>query len=697
MPVSRRDLLLGLGGGIAGFAFTPVPWKLLDDVAIWTQHRRALPIPARGELVVRPAVCSLCPAGCALRVRCYGARPVSTVGEPLHPLGRGGCALGLTLHHIALHPLRLLAPARRTGGRLEPITLPAAVAAMAASVAAARRAGQSVLVLDRRPGRVVSGAWAALLSALPNGVVATPSGEGDTLEVLAEGGDLPFGIDLATTRTLLSFGAPVLAGWGHPGRLRASRQGLRVVQLDSWRSPSAGLADEWLPITPGAEGPLAMALAHVVAGLEPTQVPAPVRAALVGFEPARVAAGLGLPPDRIEALARSLLSARPAVAIGGGDAGAGPLGRDAERAIALLNHVLGSVGVAGGLVPRRVLPETARAADTRRARLAEVPAGSVRLAILDGADDGRALPWPALARTLAADALVVSLSPFDHELARHAQLLVPGPAPLESYEEALPTADAPLASYGLSAPLLSQPAGATDTTILVGLLARALGLTLAPQGPAQAEPAGTLEESLRRRVASIHADGRGRWLARGTGGYAESPPADPEAAWRMLLDGGSWIDAALDPAAGALGPPPLPSPAALARWRQGRRAESGLALVCFGDRGTVGSIPVSPLLGKIYQESELRPSPATAFVHPRTAAALGLDEGRRARVTSAEGAIEVGLRCDPLLPEGRLARPAGPDPIALHPATETAALTLPFRVVDADGVWRGTRVELGEA
>ena len=45
MPVTRRDVLWGLGGGLAGAALTPVPWKLLDDTAIWTQRRHALPVP----------------------------------------------------------------------------------------------------------------------------------------------------------------------------------------------------------------------------------------------------------------------------------------------------------------------------------------------------------------------------------------------------------------------------------------------------------------------------------------------------------------------------------------------------------------------------------------------------------------------------------------------------------------------------
>ncbi len=71
-----------------------------------------------------------------------------------------------------------------------------------------------------------------------------------------------------------------------------------------------------------------------------------------------------------------------------------------------------------------------------------MPAGSVGVLLLDGADDGRALPWAPLQRTLAKDAVVVSLSPFDGALAREADLLVPAPAPLEAWDEVLPTPDA---------------------------------------------------------------------------------------------------------------------------------------------------------------------------------------------------------------------------------------------------------------
>jgi anaerobic selenocysteine-containing dehydrogenase len=95
MTPNRRELLFGLGGGAAGIALSPVPWKLLDDVSIWTQHRRALPAPARGAVTFSPAACTLCPGGCALRVRSVGGRPVSAVGERAHPVGGGACPIGL--------------------------------------------------------------------------------------------------------------------------------------------------------------------------------------------------------------------------------------------------------------------------------------------------------------------------------------------------------------------------------------------------------------------------------------------------------------------------------------------------------------------------------------------------------------------------------------------------------------------------
>ena len=691
MPVTRRDVLWSLGGGLAGAAVTPVPWKLLDDTAIWTQRRHALPVPPRGPVTFRPAACPLCPAGCALRVRCVGARPVAVVGEARHPLGGGACALGLTLHHLAYHPLRLAGPAVRVNGRRESVTLDAAVERIAQAVERARADGQRVMVLDRRPGRVVSAAWRRLLAARPQGLYVTRPGEGETLAVLqgALAKPVALGLDLEGTHSLVSFGAPVLEGWGRPGRMLAARTGLRVVQVDAWRSPTAALADEWVAISPGGEGPLALALAHVVVRDQAAPASEEGWRALAGFSPLRAAPRTGVEPARIEALARVLVRQSPAVAIGGGDPGAGPLPPDAERAIALLNVALGSVGREGGFVARRPSPEAgAHAVGAPSTALEGVPAGSVGVLLLDAADDGRALPWPLLRRALARNAVVVSLSPFDGALAREAHLLVPAPAPLEAWDEVLPTADASVASYSVCAPVLQAPPGATDTVALVQRLAGALRVEVGK---------ATHEERLRERAAAIHAAGRGRLVARADGGYTEQAAADADALWEALVAGGCWIDepqgvTPLEVRA------PLPSTASLERWSQPEAAGSDLGLVAFAARGTAGTTPVSPLLTKLYQESDLRPSARTAAVSREEAERRGLADRQPVRIESLAGVVHAELRIDPGLPPGRIALAAGPDPGALHPGTSTrAGGALPLAVAADDGTWRETRVRVGEA
>jgi anaerobic selenocysteine-containing dehydrogenase len=690
MPVTRRDVLWGLGGGLAGATLTPVPWKLLDDTSIWTQRRHALPVPPRGPVTFRPSACTLCPAGCALRVRCVGPRPVAVLGEARHPIGAGACAIGLTLHHLAYHPLRLAEPAVRVNGRREPVALEAAVGRVAQAFERAGKAGRRVMVLDRRPGRVVSCAWRGLLAALPQGLYASCSGEGETLAVLQEGlaKPQPLGLDLERTRTLVSLGAPVLEGWGRPGRLLAVRKGLRVVQVDTWRSPSAALADEWVPLSPGGEGPLALALAHVAAREPGAEVSEDLRRFLAGFSPRDMALRTGVPPERVEALARALVQQSPTVAIGGGDPGAGPLPKDAERAIALLNLVLGSVGREGGFVPRHPLPEAGSDAAGASTRLADVPAGSVGVLLVDAADDGRALPGPLLRRVLAQDAVVVSLLAFDGALAREADVVVPAPAPLEAWDEVLPTADASVASYSVAAPILSAPAGATDTVAFVQSLAAALHVEVG---------GATHEERLRERVAAIHAAGRGRLVARSEGEYAEAPVSSADALWEALVAGGCWIDEAQPPTPLAVRSP-LPTMASLERWREREAGGTDLSLVSFAARGTAGTTPPSPLLTKLYQESNLRSGATTAALSPGTAQRLGLVDRQPVRVESPSGAVRAEVRIDAGLPPDRIALAAGPDPAVLHPGTSTTARgALPLAVGAADGTWRETRVRVREA
>ena len=102
MNTTRRETLLFAGGSAVGLLFTPAPWRLITDTALWSENWPGIPAPARGEIIARYTNCSLCTAGCAVRARCVGDQPVLLSGAD-GPL----CPFGLVGHHLPYLPLRV--------------------------------------------------------------------------------------------------------------------------------------------------------------------------------------------------------------------------------------------------------------------------------------------------------------------------------------------------------------------------------------------------------------------------------------------------------------------------------------------------------------------------------------------------------------------------------------------------------------
>ena len=217
MKNSRRDIFKFAGGAVAGALFTPAPWRLITDTALWSENWPGVPRPARGEIRAKFTNCALCPAGCAVRARCVGDQPVSLAGV------RGGmCPFGLTAHHLPYHPARL------KQGPIEE-----------ARAAVAKRASEGIAVLDLNPGRTVSWTYRRAMASL-KGLYIAPESQ-------------PVAYDLSVAKTVLSIGAPLLDGWGTPAHVIAARQNFRLIQAEALESRTAVLADEWIPIAPGTE------------------------------------------------------------------------------------------------------------------------------------------------------------------------------------------------------------------------------------------------------------------------------------------------------------------------------------------------------------------------------------------------------------------------------------------------------------
>ncbi|HYN43006.1 MAG TPA: hypothetical protein VE129_14615 [Thermoanaerobaculia bacterium] len=621
LELSRRDLFLAGGGAVAGIALSPVPWKLLDDLSIWTQQPPTpTPRPA-GPLAFRFTSCALCPAACGLKARCFGAQPVGFAAVPGHPASDGGlCPLGLTAHHLAKHPLRATHPERVTGGKRERIDRAATVAALSAALAACGREKRRFAVVDGRSGRSLSRTYRALAAAT-GGLYVTPPAAGAalSLEALAkrfDGGALALGVDTSKARRVVSFGTPVLTDAGTPGllarqraesRRRPAAERIEVIQVEATRGRSAALADRYIPIAPGTEAAFALGLAHVLldekladaAFLDARTTGLADFAALAArFAPALVEQKTGVPAGVVTALAHDLAANRPALVLGG-DPAAAPLSGETEAAIAALNLLLGAPFGAfpvRGEAPRETDGDAKLAAATS---LDALPDGSVGLLLLDATVAEGLVPWARLQRALASGALVVSLSPFRAGLGEKATLLIPGPAPLEESIELDGPVDAPFATLAFAPALLSPPKDFALPDEILRDAATAAGLSL------PAPVAGA-------RAAALLAAKRGRLYDPAAASYVPlGDIASPDALGELFARGACWVDD---------GTPEPKGRFALLRAGEAARlleaalgAPSSLPALCASlPRVAVSAAPPSILLTKLTRETALFTPPAAA-------------------------------------------------------------------------------------
>lgn len=350
----------------------------------------------RGPEAWSLSVCSLCPAGCGLRVRTLGKRAVKIQGNPLHPVNRGGlCPRGVAGLQVLYHPDRLRAPQRNVGSREAPkwkeISWEEAIHAVAQHLGELRKRQQprSLVFLSGPSGHLRHRLFQRFMRAFgsPN-CLCSPSTLGgiQTAAYLQQGVAEGIACDLEGTRYLLSFGANLLEGWGSPvstmrafGSWRDAGAGRRTkfVQIEPRLSPTAARADEWVSLRPGTEAALALGIAYVLIteGLCDTRF---LEEHTFGFEDWRDASGRAhmgfrslvlseyrlndvaaitqVPVETILRLAREFGRNRPALAVGASSAGALREELHASMAVHSLNALVGSLEVPGGVLVRPELP-----------------------------------------------------------------------------------------------------------------------------------------------------------------------------------------------------------------------------------------------------------------------------------------------------------------------------------------------------
>lgn len=605
MAIGRRELMGWAGGAVTGVALSPVPWKLLDDSAIWTQNWPWTPTPARGPVTEKQGLCTMCAAGCGVKARCGAAGVFGVAPAAAHPAGGGAlCAAVYGAHQLAYHPRRLKTAI--VDGR--------AVGAEEAIAEAARRmkaAGAQAGILDERPGRVTTRLWAGIARAQGGSLLTTAQVEDRTLRVVEEltgaaSGSL--GYDFEHAGVIVSIGAPLLDAWGSAGRMgrlwseREEAGAPLFVHVGSRWSRTAQMADRMQVIRPGSEAALIAALAGKLAVEE-------------------AADRTGLAPSRISDLA-FLIRQRRTVVVGGGEAASGGFAEPTERMVAALNLLLGSVGVEGGIVARRALP----GAPEPPLYIDRLPDHSLAVLVHEAGSGGVATVEALLRRKLRAEGTMVRFSAFLPESFGPRDILIPATTMLESAEDAAGARDAAVATWTCAGAVSKAPDYALTPAAFAGALARELGAAVE-----------SYEKLCSARAQAIVRAKRGRLYRHSDGGEMEL--TDVKAFEAAMAEGAVWEDDRLEPK----------PPRAEVRdidWTARREELPALIAMAESRRDTLSTPPAAPLASKLDRETRLFASPGEVRLHPRTARELRLKPGESVTVSTQYGESRGRVRCE---------------------------------------------------
>ena len=375
--------------------------------------------------------------------------------------------------------------------------------------------------------------------------------------------------DIENSNFVLSFGADFLNTWGSPVRYSRGygnfRQGDRErgthYHVDSRFSMTTANADKWVPVMPGMEGLLALSIAYVIVedGLGNSDAAQALTGGdsevLAAFAPELVAEKVGVSAEKISAIAHDFAGHGPAIAIGGGSAGAHTNGLFNLIAIYSLNHLVGSVGQTGGVIFNPAPPleqisdsESMATLSNWQDTVADMRAGRVNALLVRGADPFYGLPASLDIMDASYDVpFICSFSDVMDDTTAMSDLVLPQHSPLEDWGT-----DAPMFGPGYEVVGFQQPVvrpffenrgaelGTRSFADVLLAVAEGLNLDLELGG-------GTFKEVLQSEARKLFDLNRGSVRAGDFGSF-----------WNGTLQRGGWWDTNARSRDSVAPPPELP-------------------------------------------------------------------------------------------------------------------------------------------
>ena len=408
-----------------------------------------------GQSTYYATTCRECAAGCGLVVRTMQGRALKVEGNKLHPVNKGKtCSRGQATLQGLYNPDRLQNPTKQNGrgsGSFSEVTWDEAVAAVSSALND-NTPGEIAFLMGLAPDHLfdLASQLASALGAeapLRYGVLSMFEAR-STLSEAAKSmfgqACLPF-FDIGNSDLVFSFGANFAETWLSPvayargfSQMRQGTPGRRgfLVQFEPRMSQTAMTADKWIPVAPGTEGQVALAIGRLVADLKGTALPAAFSAVDVGA----VAEMSGLEQAELVKLAELFAGAERPLAIPGGS----PLGQsngfDSAQAILALNVLAGNLGKEGGIF---ITPSTGVNEDFYHppasikelaALVDRMSAGEIKVLFIHGVNPVFELPAElGFSKALDNVPQVISFSTTPNETAMQADFIFPDHTGLESY------------------------------------------------------------------------------------------------------------------------------------------------------------------------------------------------------------------------------------------------------------------------
>ena len=365
--MNRRTFLKVSAGATAAAVAVP---KVLSAMENELGGKDFSPVTGAERQAI-PINCHVCNIQDGAIAYVENGRIVKLEGNPEHVSTRGRlCAKGNSGMWYTYDPDRILYPLKRVGargeGKWKRISWDEALAEVAGKLDAAIKQDPNTISLKygrNRSGGVIDRFMDTLGSAtVVNHTSVCESSKKIGMEP-TWGPDIETP-DFANTKYILNFGSNIMeAAYFHNPYAQRVTEGMaenkaKLVTFDVRLSNTAGRSDEWIPVFPGTDGAVALALGHVILreDLQDTDFidtwcnvsTAELKKHYAQYTPQWASALSGVPVETIERIAREFALTKPATTYTYRGPAKHLYGSYNEKATMMLPIMTGNIEVRGG-------------------------------------------------------------------------------------------------------------------------------------------------------------------------------------------------------------------------------------------------------------------------------------------------------------------------------------------------------------